>query len=370
MNRVMAIIERELRKFLRSPSLMIATFIFPLVQLVVLGNAFGGKIRDAKVAIVDEDHGTQSIRICEAFISIHSNARTIMPIPYRSERQAIVDVQQGRIQGAVIIPPQYSRRIYEQDHPRVALIVDNSDGFMSSALEQKLREVTDAVNQPDVQPRLLRQLALEVVELYPYVDYMQYLLPGSIALSMFVSVMIGGGILFIEDRARGVHEGYMVTPITKLQLVLGLNLAGAIKAVIAGLSVAIVGSLLAGLRSIFNPSALLGILVMIAVTAISFNTMVFFLMVRVEDPQLPRVIIGTLNTLLFFPSGAVYPVQAFPGWLQTFAKGDPFSYVVHGLKSVILKGTGLAAIWTDAFALLIVAIVTFGLSVPLFKRSL
>jgi ABC-2 type transport system permease protein len=51
---------------------------------------------------------------------------------------------------------------------------------------------------------------------------------------MYISVMIGGGMLYIDDKARGVHEGYLVTPITKLELVLGLNIAGAIKAVLAG----------------------------------------------------------------------------------------------------------------------------------------
>jgi len=41
MNRMLAIIEREMRKFFRSPALMMASMIFPLVQLLVLGNAFG-----------------------------------------------------------------------------------------------------------------------------------------------------------------------------------------------------------------------------------------------------------------------------------------------------------------------------------------
>ena len=72
MNRMLAIIEREMRKFFRSPTLMMVSMIFPLVQLVVLGNAFGGKIRDAKMGIVDEDHGTQAIRIQEAFDAVRA----------------------------------------------------------------------------------------------------------------------------------------------------------------------------------------------------------------------------------------------------------------------------------------------------------
>ena len=55
MNRMMAIVEREMRKFFRSPALMLASMIFPLVQLIVLGNAFGGKIRDARLGVVDQD---------------------------------------------------------------------------------------------------------------------------------------------------------------------------------------------------------------------------------------------------------------------------------------------------------------------------
>src|ERR1700731_3159254 len=78
MNRMMAIIEREMRKFFRSPALMMASMIFPLVQLIVLGNAFGGKIREAKMGVVDEDHGTQAIRIKEAFDAVRANAGTFV----------------------------------------------------------------------------------------------------------------------------------------------------------------------------------------------------------------------------------------------------------------------------------------------------
>ena len=229
MNRMLAIIEREMRKFFRSPTLMMASMIFPLVQLIVLGNAFGGKITDAKIGVVDQDGGTQALRIREAFDSVRATVRTFVPIYYNDPKQATEDVRNGKIQGAVIIPPQYSSRVYEQNHPRIALIVDNSDNFMSSTLESKLTELTNSLNEPTIEPRLLQKTALDIVELYPYVEYMKYLLPGSITLAMFVSVMIGGGMLYIDDKARGVHEGYLVTPITKAELVFGLNGAGAIK---------------------------------------------------------------------------------------------------------------------------------------------
>jgi len=370
MNRMMAIIEREMRKFFRSPALMMASMIFPLVQLIILGNAFGGKIREARMGVVDEDHGTQAIRIKEAFDAVRANAGTFIAVPYHNEVQAREDVRNGKIQGAVIIPPQYSKMVYEKNHPRIALIVDNSDNFMSSTFEEKMTEVTNALNQPDVSPRLLQQTALEVVELYPYIEYMKYLLPGSITLAMFVSVMIGGGMLYIDDKARGVHEGYLVTPITKSELVFGLNGAGAIKAVMTGVVITVVGSLASGVGTIFNPGTMVGLLVMIVLTSVAFNTMMFLMMVRIEDPLVPRAIFGILNTLLFFPSGSIYPVEAFPVWLRAIAKVDPFTYAVHGFKSLLLKEAGLSAIVPDMIYLSIFAVVTLALAVPLFKRTM
>jgi ABC-2 type transport system permease protein len=367
---MMAIIEREMRKFFRSPALMMASMIFPLVQLIILGNAFGGKIREAKMGVVDEDHGTQAIRIKEAFDAVRANAGTFIAVPYDNEVQAREDVRNGKIQGAVIIPAQYSKMVYEKNHPRIALIVDNSDNFMSSTFEEKMTEVTNALNQPDVSPRLLQQTALEVVELYPYIEYMKYLLPGSITLAMFVSVMIGGGMLYIDDKARGVHEGYLVTPITKSELVFGLNGAGAIKAVMTGVVITVVGSLASGVGTIFHPGTMVGLLVMIVLTSVAFNTMMFLMMVRIEDPLVPRAIFGILNTLLFFPSGSIYPVEAFPVWLRAIAKVDPFTYAVHGFKSLLLKEAGLSAIVPDMLYLSIFAVVTLALAVPLFKRTM
>ena len=49
MNRILALVERDLRKFIRSPTLILVSMVMPIVQLVVLGYAFGGKIRDLRV---------------------------------------------------------------------------------------------------------------------------------------------------------------------------------------------------------------------------------------------------------------------------------------------------------------------------------
>jgi len=370
MNRMLAIVEREMRKFFRSPTLMIMSRMMPILQLLIMGNAFGGKIVGCRVAVVDYDHGPQAIQLREAFDSIAVNIKTFTTVEYSSEVQAREDVRTGRVDAAVVIPKQYSRRVYSEDAPRLGLVVDNTDPFSSSSIEAEMQLVVTSLTAPVIQPRLATSIALEIVELYPYVNYLKFLLPACIAMAMYISVMIGGGMLYIDDKARGVHEGYLVTPITKLELVFGLNIAGSIKAVLSGIVLTVVGSLMAGLGIIFHPMIMLEMLCLILGTSIAFNGMMFLFMVRVDDPLTPRAMFGVLNVLLFYPSGAMYPIASFPAWLRAIAVVDPFTYCIHGFKAIILKDGGFASIQFDLLFLFAFGIGTLLVATPLFKRTL
>jgi ABC-2 type transport system permease protein len=365
-----AIIEREMRKFFRSPTLMIMSLMMPILQLIIMGNAFGGKIVGTHVAIVDYDHGPQAVKLREAFDAVASNIKTFKTVEYTSEVQAREDVRTGKIDAAVVIPAQYSRRVYAQNAPNVGLVVDNSDQFTSSSIESEMQLIIDAITAPVIQPRLANSVALEIVELYPYVNYLKFLLPATVAMAMYISVMIGGGMLYIDDKARGVHEGYLVTPITKIELVFGMNIAGAMKATLAGICLTVIGSFMAGLGVVFNPMADLELILLILATSIAFNGMMFLLMVRVNDPLVPRAMFGVLNVLLFYPSGAMYPIAAFPKWLQAMAVVDPFTYAIHGFKAILLKDGGMTAIKGDLLFLFVFGIGTLLVATPLFKRTL
>ena len=59
MERVWAIVERDLRRFRRSPALIAMSLILPVVQLVVLGYAFGGQVKHLRLGVVDQDQGQE-----------------------------------------------------------------------------------------------------------------------------------------------------------------------------------------------------------------------------------------------------------------------------------------------------------------------
>src|SRR5438445_5666910 len=109
MGRTWAIIERELRRFRRSTVLMIMALIMPIVQLVVLGYAFGGNVKHLKLAIVDQDHGVPAVKVRELASAMASGAQTIDTFDYADPGVALNDLRDGRVNGVLTITPEFSR---------------------------------------------------------------------------------------------------------------------------------------------------------------------------------------------------------------------------------------------------------------------
>lgn len=368
--RISAIMERDMRKFFRSPALMVSSMVFPLTQLIVLGYAFGGKLTGIKIAFVDEDRSSQSLIVRERFNAVAAGPKTFHTVDYQSLPDAVLDLRAGFVRAVVDIPPDYSRRVLRKDRPRIAFIEDNTDNFVSAGLLERLQQIGASLNAPAVPARLPAAIDLQIVEVYPYIEYIKYLLAGSVSIAIFVVAIIGGGIVFIDDKARGLHEGYLVTPIRKAELILGLNLAGAAKGLMAGLTITIIGGLIAGIDRIWDPVRLVYLVLVLSTASLAMISFMFLVMVRVNDPLVPRAIFGVLNTLLFFPSGAIYPTEGFPFWLKCIAVVDPFTYVVHALKNLLLKNTGFVGIYFDVLVLLGFSVVLIASCIALFKREL
>ena len=84
----------------------------------------------------------------------------------------------------------------------------------------------------------------------------------------------------------------------------------------------------------------------------------------------PRALFGILNVVTFFPSGALYPTESYPGWLQAISMVNPMRYAVHALRNLLLKGVGLGAVLPDFLILITFATVMLVLASTLFKRTL
>ena len=112
--------------------------IVPIVQLVILGYAFGGNVKHLKVGVVDQDHSVPAVRVRELANAVAAGARTFDTIDYSDQGQALTDLRNGRINGVLTIPPEFSRKTLERAEPRIALIEDNTDNFVAVTLAATL----------------------------------------------------------------------------------------------------------------------------------------------------------------------------------------------------------------------------------------
>jgi ABC-2 type transport system permease protein len=91
---------------------------------------------------------------------------------------------------------------------------------------------------------------------------------------------------------------------------------------------------------------------------------------RVSNPITPRALFGILNVVTFFPSGALYPTESYPGWLNFISSIFPMRYAVHAIRGLLLKGVGLQSVLPDFAVMGAFAALMLVLAATLFKRRL
>jgi len=170
----------------------------------------------------------------------------------------------------------------------------------------------------------------------------------------------------VMDRFLGVDESYMLTPLTKTDIVGGLILSGLFITTCIAFVIFSISIMITGIPFDHFLRQFLEILAVIILTTLGLLSLMFLILGRFNHPRIVGILSGFLNVILFFPSGAIYPIASFPGWLQTFARINPEAYAVHALKSILFKDESLAAVGPDllflagfAATLMVMAVLTF-----------
>ena len=371
MMRARAVIERDIRKFMRNPVIMVMAVVMPLAYLVILGNSFQGKLKGLPLAVVNMDSGEYGRRVAEAIKAVSIGPKTVRLVWLSDQGDAVEGVRDGRFKGALIVPPDFTRRIEAKTGPEVGLFVDNTDQISSGSLTDAVTQAVASVNAPFVAIRPDRsQISTRRVELYRLVDYDQTLVPGVVVMAIFMGTMITGVFNLVMDRFLGVDEAILMTPITKADIVVGLIVSGFIITLGMAIMVLTASAFITGLPVTRTFLGSAGVFAVLSLTTLGLLSMMFLMLGRANHPRIVGVFSGFMNVIFFFPSGAVYPIESFPGWLRTFAKVNPEFYAVHALKSLLFKGSHISVIYGDLTFLLLFTAVMMTLAVITFKRTM
>jgi ABC-2 type transport system permease protein len=370
-SRILAVAERDLRRFRRNIQLVIPMVMMPIIYLLILGKSMGGDLHHIPVALVVEDEGAAAAAVRNQMVTLAATRQLFDVREEGDVRTAVNHLRQGEYRAVVIVPPNFSEDFARGEKAELGLALDNTDGTSSNTIEGEMRRaIGDLRVAGRAPPRERVGVNVERVDVYGHKNYMQYLVPGVIALALFFVAMVAGGIILVDDRARGIHEGYFVTPLTSLDLVAGLTLSATTLALCMGTLVTLSSIAIAQLPLIGGLPTLLMVEFTIFLLGLGLVLFMFTLMARVSNPMTPRALFGILNVVTFFPSGALYPTESYPGWLQAISRVNPMRYAVHALRNLLLKGVGFQAVLPDFLILILFAVVMLVLASTLFKRTL
>lgn len=368
--RMLAVISRDLKKFRRNPVVVAMSILMPILYLLILGNSFQGKLKGLPLAVVRQDSGVESRRLLENLRGIERGPETIRIVMLRDREAALAGVRDGVYKAALVIPPDFSRRFTQQNKPEIGLFLDNTDAISAQSVQMAVSGALHAIGQEYVSIREPGPATYQRdINLYRQVDYFQSLVPGVVIMAIFLGSLTTGAFNLVMDRFLGVDESYMLTPLSKTDIVGGLILSGlfittCIAVLILTLSIIITGT---PMQHFLRQGA--AIMAVIVLTTLSLLSLMFLILGRFSHPRIVGILSGFLNVILFFPSGAIYPIASFPGWLRSFTMINPESYAVHALKAILFKDSGLMSISQDLIFLFSFCAVMLTLAVVTFKRK-
>src|ERR1700722_2667121 len=169
------------------------------------------------------------------------------------------------------------------------------------------------------------------------ISYLDFMAPGILAQSVLFGAIFYG-ISLIWERDLGIVQKYLVSPAPRSTLVLGRAISSTVRSLcqmvfVYGLSYVL------HVQLRFQIFALAGVVLAVMLGSAIFSTFSLIVACLVKSRERFMGIGQVLTMPLFFASNAIYPLSLMPGWLRAVAKGNPLSYQVDALRTLMIVGS-------------------------------
>ncbi|UCC92603.1 MAG: ABC transporter permease [Thermoplasmata archaeon] len=201
-------------------------------------------------------------------------------------------------------------------------------------------------------------------------DFKSFFTPGIVAMTvLFGSIFAGIGLIF--DREFGFLKEIMVAPVSRTSIMAGKGLGGATGAVISGLVILVLAVAIGAqfTPDIPVPVAAVTAVVTVVLISLAFVNMGIAFATKIQNFEGFQMVMNFLVMPMFFLSGAFYPVEVMPTWLQTATYVNPLFYGVDALRHCF-NGSAAAALplGLDLLVLIAFFVATTAIGVVLFRR--
>jgi len=179
----------------------------------------------------------------------------------------------------------------------------------------------------------------------PGVDYIQFMYPGILAMTVLMSSLMSG-ISIVWDREFGFLKEILVSPLGRGGIILGKAVGGAVVAVLQAFVMLILAPIL-GVSLSFT--MVVELMLLIVIVSISLSGLGLLVASRMQSQQGFQVVIQLIIMPLIFLAGIFYPVNNVPVWMEVISKVNPLTYGVDAIRQVFLGSEGAATIGVTVF---------------------
>jgi ABC-2 type transport system permease protein len=362
LRRLFAIVVKELRQ-LRRDKLTFAMIVgIPTMQLLLFGYAINMDIRHLPAAILDQARTAQSRQIVAELAQTQ-----VLDFEYRLRTPQDIDalLRAGKISAALVIPPDFERRLTEQDRPPLQIVVDGSDQTVQQAVRQLAALPLSALLGPAAS---MPSSNVEIVNFYnPGRRAPVNTVPGLIGVILTMTMVLFTAMALVRERERGNLEFLIATPVSPAELTVGkvLPFVG-----IGLLQVSLV--LLLGVAIFHVP--INGSLVDVYAASLVFIVASLALGVFLSTLAKSQFQAMQLAFFTFLPqillSGFMFPYAGMPWPAQWLAEIFPMTHFMRLIRGILLRAATLADLWPELAALGAFIVVMLGIAIARTRKRL
>jgi ABC-2 type transport system permease protein len=359
MRRIVYMMWKEVLELRQDPRIFSIIFIAPILQLTILGYAATTDVRNVPIVIVDADRSVAS----QALISRFSAVSTFTIVDIVSSIDEVDPyLESGRAWMALAVPPRYGADLATGRPASLQIVADGSDasstniamgyasnliaGYTEDLLAARRRgtgpEASAAAAQGGLDPRVR-------VWFNPTIESRYFMLPGIFALLLLVVTANLSSMAIVREREIGTLEQLNVTPLGRVQLIVGKLLPyGAIGMIDAMIVlVVIIFWFQVPLRGSFW--LLLAMSCVYLLTTLGLG--LFISTIAHTQQQAMMTSTFFFMTPMLYLSGFIFPIENMPAWIQPLTYLIPLRYFVIILRGIFLKGVGIETLWPQVLAL-------------------
>ncbi|MBN1179741.1 MAG: ABC transporter permease [Anaerolineae bacterium] len=367
--RIGTIVWKEILQLARDRMLTAFLFLLPILQLYLLSQATGGSVSDLGVAVLDMDRSAVSRRMIND-LDTQEELRVLYFVADEDELQDLLD--RGQVDVGIIFPRGLAKALVNPVRTaQVAILVDASNSVVGSSALGAASSALTRYGRELLAERGLSSASgidLRVVTYYnPTYNLRYFSIPAQVGFITYQITLSVASLGLARERELGTLEQLIVTPLGRLELVIGK----AIPPLLVGASnfvlMMVVATHFLGIPFRGSFALLLGLTLLFVAAEIGFG-MLISAAARTQQQAILFVFILALVDLSL--SGYMVPVENLPTVLQAVSQVVPMHHYLVIIRAVVLKGATLSILWPHALALVGLGAVIMAISASGVSRRL